>query len=87
MGKKIVKILTLFAVAILAVIVLDKLNLPMKYFSNGLLALCMAFIINFLVLRKTSRRRVIKKKERLDGADYSCSLDNVTVQVVSSFIR
>lgn len=87
MGKKIGKILVLFTCAILIVVVLDRLNISIKYISNGLLALCVAFIINFLVLRKTSQRRVMKKKERLESANYSHSFDNVTVQVVSSFIR
>lgn len=87
MGKKIGKVLVLFICAILIVVVLDRLHISVKYISNGLLSLCVAFIINFLVLRKTSRRKGMNKKERLEGANYSHSFDNVTVQVVSSFIR
>ena len=84
MGKKIGKILLLFAGAVLAVILLDKLHIPMKYFSNGLLALSMAFIINFLILQKTSRRRVLKKQERLEAVKHTHSFENVTVKLVSS---
>lgn len=87
MGKKILKILLLFAVAIIAVIILDKLSVPIKYLSNGLLALCVAFIVNFFVLKKTSRRKTIKKKEKLEGAKYSCSFENVTVEPVNTFIK
>lgn len=84
MGKKIGKILLLFAGAVLAVILSDKLHIPMKYISNGLLALGIAFIINFLVLQKTSRRRVLKKQERLEAVKHTHSFENVTVKLVSS---
>ena len=83
MGKKIGKILLLFAGAVLVVILSDKLHIPMKYFSNGLLALSMAFIINFLVLQKTSRRRVVKKQERLEATKHTHYFENVTVRLVS----
>lgn len=86
MGKKIGKILLLFAGAVLAVILLDKLHVPMKYISNGLLALCMAFIINFLILRKTSKRRVLKKQERLDAVRHTHSFENVSVKLVNSTV-
>ena len=84
MGKKIGKILLLCAGAVLVVILSDKLHIPMKYFSNGLLALGIAFIINFLVLQKTSRRRVLKKQERLEAVKHTHSFENVTVKLVSS---
>ncbi len=84
MGKKIGKIVILFTCAILCVLVLDRLDISVKYISNGLLAICAALIINFLILRKTSKNTVLKKKERLSAIKHTHSFENVLVRPIST---
>ncbi len=41
---------------------------PMKYISNALLALIIAFLINFIIVRNVTKLKAPKEKEILEGA-------------------
>lgn len=49
---------------------------PMKYICNGLLAISLALIINFLIMRAQASSRGVSMNARMDAAYHYCDLED-----------
>lgn len=59
----------------------------MKYICNALMALSLAFIINFLVMRAQASGRAPKKADRLAAMYHYCDIKNPSVDYYRSSRR
>lgn len=53
-----------------------RISQPMKYISNALIALVLAFIINFIVIRIYSKKKAAKGREIINNIFSQCNLHN-----------
>lgn len=60
---------------------------PMKYISNALLALILALLVNFFIMRFMGRNRMPSQKERLSRMRYRYSLKNTRAEYISTSKR
>ncbi|MBQ7774732.1 MAG: TPM domain-containing protein [Lachnospiraceae bacterium] len=57
---------------------------PMKYICNGLMAISLAMIINFLIMRVQAANRAPGKEARLDALYHYCDLEDTRATFVHS---
>lgn len=60
---------------------------PMKYISNALLAIILALLFNYLIMRNMGKNRVPGQKERLQSMNYHYSLINTRADYVNTTKR
>lgn len=56
---------------------------PMRWISNGLLALVFAFLINFIIVKCVSASKKASNREVLDSLPHSCRVKNINVALTN----
>lgn len=65
----------------------NRIAQPMKYISNALLAVILALLINFCIMRLVSRNRIPGQKERLRRMKYHYSLTDTQAKYIRTTKR
>lgn len=65
----------------------NRIAQPMKYISNALLALILALLINFFIMRFMGRSKMPSQKERLSRMRYHYSLTNTHAKYIRTSER
>ena len=60
---------------------------PMKYISNALLAIAIALLINYFVVRMLSRSRKASTSQLIDGTSYKTEIKNPRTEFVKQTKR